>query len=212
MKTVVFVGAGDLAEKIVGCLMRLINRGEEWRVKGFIDDNPRATMGKGYTYLGAIDTYAPQPGETFVMAVANPRLKEEFAGKLLKRGAVFETVVGPETIMAEDVSVGEGSIIMTPCYVETGAAIGRFVTVMGSTVSVDSVIGDYCTTTGFANIETGSRLGAGVYVGSHVVVCKGIKVGDRAHIGVGSIVVADVESGYQVFGYPARAYLKKETP
>lgn len=211
MKTVVFVGGGDLAEKILGCIMRLVHRGEPWQVKGFIDDNPKASIGEDYPYLGAMGTYVAQPGETFVMAIANPGVKEKIAGGLIERGAVFETVVGPETILAEDVSIGAGSVIMTPCYIETGASIGKFVTIMGSMVSVDSVIGDYCTTTGFVNLDSGSRLGKGVYVGSHVVVCPGIQVGDRAHIGVGSIVVSHVGPGLQVFGYPARAYLKKES-
>lgn len=210
MKNVIVVGAGGLARKILVCITRINQEAHRWHVKGFLDDN-LLTFDAGdcfYPILGTISDYEPQPDESFIMAISNPHLKEKIANQLQAKGAKFETIIGRETILAEDAIIGEGSVIMTPCYIESGVKIGRFVTILGSTVSVDGFIGDFCTTTGFVNL-TNSHLGKRVYVGSHAVICEGVEIGDDALIGVGSIVTQNVGPGVEVFGYPARAFIKK---
>ena len=105
--------------------------------------------------------------------------------------------------MGDYVEIGEGSVIMTPYNVESGAKIGKFVTLLGSTIALDGRLGDYSTTGGFANL-TFSNIGKEVYVGSHAVILSHVNVGDGAYIGVGSIVMKDVPAYTQVYGNPAR--------
>ena len=64
-------------------------------------------------------------------------------------------------------------------------------------------IGDFSTTTGFANIA-GAHLGNRVFVGSHAVILNGKKVGDDAIVCAGSIVFSNVKAGTKVFGNPAK--------
>ena len=92
---------------------------------------------------------------------------------------------------------------MTPYNVESGVQIGKFVTLLGSTIALDGKLGDYSTTGGFANL-TCADIGKEVYVGSHAVILSNVTVGDGAYIGVGSIVMRDVPAHAQVFGNPAR--------
>jgi acetyltransferase-like isoleucine patch superfamily enzyme len=128
---------------------------------------------------------------------------------LIGKGAYFETIVSPDVIMGDYVEIGEGSIIMTPYNVESGVQIGKFVTLLGSTIALDGKIGDYSTTGGFANL-TVANIGKEVYVGSHAVILSNINVGDGAYIGVGSIVMKDVPAYTQVFGNPARIVGERE--
>jgi acetyltransferase-like isoleucine patch superfamily enzyme len=60
------------------------------------------------------------------------------------------------------------------------------------------------------DITGGVVLGKSVTVGSHASVLPGVKVGDGATVGAGSVVMRDVPAGVTVFGVPARPYATRE--
>ncbi len=210
MKDLIIVGAGGLGRKVFVCLRRL-NVDNKWNIKGFIDDNEHALDGKecDLSIIGKISAWKPKDEEVFVMGISEPSIKYKVARIMLDRGAHFETIVSPDVILGDYVKIGEGSVVMTPYNIESGARIGKFVTVLGSTIALDGIIGDYSTTAGFANL-TDAHVGKGVYVGSQTFLNQGISVGNCAYVGVGSICLKDVAAGTQVFGTPARVVGEKE--
>ena len=204
MKDLIIVGAGGLGRKVFVCLRRL-NTDNRWNVLGFIDDNSNALDGKkcDLDIIGKISDWQPTENQVFVMGISDPRVKHKVSDILLERGAKFETIVSPDVLLGDYVEIGEGSVIMTPYNVESGVRIGRFVTMLGSTIALDGSIDDYSTTAGFANL-TNAQIGKEVYVGSHAVILENVKLGDGAFVSVGSVVMKDVPANMQVFGYPAR--------
>lgn len=204
MKDLIIVGAGGLGRKVFVCLRRL-NTDKKWNILGFIDDDEHALDGKkcDLEIIGKIADWKPDENQVFVMAISDPHTKHVVSDQLLDKGAKFETIVSPDVIMGDYVEIGEGSVIMTPYNVESGAKIGKFVTLLGSTIALDGKLGDYSTTGGFANL-TYANIGKEVYVGSHAVILSHVNVGDGAYIGVGSIVIKDVPAYTQVYGNPAR--------
>lgn len=210
MKDLIIVGAGGLGRKVFVCLRRL-NTDKKWNILGFIDDNDRALEGKkcDLGIIGKISDWEPKENQVFVMGISDPHIKHVVSNLLVKRGAHFETIVSPDVIMGDYVEIGEGSVIITPYNVESGARIGKFVTLLGSTIALDGQLGDYSTTGGFANL-TFANIGKEVYVGSHAVILSNVTVGDGAYIGVGSIVMKNVPANSQVFGNPARIVAERK--
>ncbi len=208
MKDLYIVGAGGLGRKVFVCLRRL-NTDNRWNIIGFLDDDQNAlnNVKCDLPVAGSISDWEVEENQVFVMAISNPHTKHVVSDMLLARGAKFETIVSPDVIMGDYVEIGEGSVIMTPYNVESGAHIGRFVTMLGSTISLDGFIDDYSTATGFANL-TYAKIGKEVYVGSNSVILHNVTVGDGAYIGVGSIVLRDVPPYTKVFGNPARVIEK----
>jgi acetyltransferase-like isoleucine patch superfamily enzyme len=47
-------------------------------------------------------------------------------------------------------------------------------------------------------------VGREVWFGSHVALVPGVNIGDRAYLGIGAVVLRDVDPGTKVFGVPAR--------
>lgn len=205
MKDIIIVGAGGMGRKLFVCLKRINDVKKRWNIKGYIDDNPQAVkdIRTDLDWIGTIAEWEPDENEVFAMGISDQKIKYNISNSLKSRGAKFETIISPDVILGEYVDIGEGSVIMTPYNVESGVKIGKFVTFLGSTIALDGVIGDYATTAGFANL-TSATIGRGAYVASHAVLLPKVKVGEGAYVGVGSIVMKDVEPFRQVFGCPAR--------
>ena len=88
----------------------------------------------------------------------------------------------------------------------------------GLVVHEGTVIGADCTlrhNTTIGNKSAGRAecpvLGDSVEVGSNTVILGGIRIGDRAVIGAGSVVVKDVPPGATVAGNPAREIRKAQS-
>lgn len=205
MKDLIIVGAGGMGRKIFVTLQKMNKTEKRWNIVGCIDDNLQALDGikTDMKLLGSISDWTPKDNEVFVMGLSDPKTKHIVANKMLRKGGSFETIVSPDVKIGEYVEIGEGSVIITTYNVESCAKIGKFVTLLGSTIALDGVIGDYSTTTGFANLTT-AQIGKGVYVASHAVLLPGLTIGDGAYIGAGSIVMKDVKPYTKVFGSPAR--------
>lgn len=124
-------------------------------------------------------------------------------------------------------SVGPGCVVRPPFFVDYGANIR-----LGERVflNFDCVILDVCPVTigdrtqigpkvqiyaadhprdiesRAAGIEFGRpvTIGADVWIGGGAILCPGVRVGDGAIIGAGSVVTRDVPPGATVVGNPAR--------
>ena len=99
----------------------------------------------------------------------------------------YRTRVGPGLALFHGVAlvVHEGAVIGADCTLRQSTTIGAKQLADG-TQSACPVLGD------------------GVDVGANVVIIGPVKVGDRAVIGAGSVVVKDVPAGAVVAGNPAR--------
>lgn len=203
MKDLIIVGAGRGGREVLQ-FIKDINRIEHrWNIKGFIDDtpDPLGNVECDYGIIGTIKDWVPSENEVFVCGIANPKGKEIVTKHLKNKGAKFETIIAPTAYISDFVTIGEG------CYI-TGSigpnvVLGDFVSVMGSMIGQESIIGDYSTTTGYVNIAS-ATLGKRVFVGSNAVILTGKTIGDDAFVCVGSIVFNNVKAGTKVMGYPAK--------
>lgn len=205
MKDLIIAGAGDFGREALALAKTLNSIKPRWNIRGFINDVPDALDGVKCSHgiIGTIKDWQPGDNEVFVMGISSPAGKEKVAGILKSRGAIFATIIHPAALISDEAVLGEGCVIGGRSSVGGGTVIGDFVHIAGSMVGQDAVIGDYSTTTGFANI-TNARLGKRVFIGSHAVILNKLKVGDDAFVCAGSIVFNNVKAGTKVFGNPAK--------
>lgn len=204
MKDLIIVGAGATARERLDAIKKINKRKKKWNIRGFLSDNPNDLDGVecDYSIIGTITDYMPKNNDIFVCGVAMPMLKEKLVNIMKTKGAKFETIIHPLSNVGEFVAIGEGSYVYGT--VSPNAVLGNFVSIMGSMVG-GAIIGDFSTTTGFANV-TNANIGKRVFVGSHAVIINDISVGDDAYIGAGSIVIRKVKAGAKVFGNPAKVF------
>ena len=206
MKDIIIVGASGFGRELVQWIEDINENNPQWKILGFIDDNPNALNGCrcDYKIIGSIKDWQPKPTEYFACALAFPEVKSKIVTMLKDKGAKFATLIHPTALVNKYAEIGEG-VIMTPrSNVNADAKVGNFVSILGSGVGHDAVVGDWSTLSGRCSINGHVQIGEKVYIACGVSIAPSKKVGDGATVGIGSVVISNVKAGTKVFGNPAK--------
>lgn len=206
VQRVVIWGASGHA-RVVADIIRLAGR---YALMGFLDDvnpQPRQFIGLpvygGSEALGQLKEY----GVTHVvLGFGNCEARLRLAEGVKKEGFSLATAIHPGSIVAADVSIGEGTVIAAGAIVNPGTRIGDNV-IINTKASVDHD----CDISDGAHICPGATLGGSVTVGAAAWVGIGatvrdhVEIGARALIGAGSVVLSDIPADVIAYGVPAKA-------
>jgi sugar O-acyltransferase (sialic acid O-acetyltransferase NeuD family) len=176
-------------------------------VAGFLDDRPPASYVSDLPLLGG-RTRLEDPkflkNYEIVIAIGEARLRRQLATLVLDRGGRLAKAIHPSAIIASDVLIGEGTVIMAGAVINTGSRIGRFAIVnTGATVDHDNVIEDG------VHISPGCHLAGNVicrvdaFIGTGASIIPRIQIGARAIVGAGATVISNVPSDVLAAGCPA---------
>lgn len=206
MKDLIIVGAGGHGREVLEWV-KDINAGKPtWNVLGFIDDNPAKLADKKSScqIIGKIEDWQVEENQCFALGIAAPLLKERVTKLLVDRGAEFVSVIHPSARIAESAIYGLGLVAYPNAGIGPDARVGDFVTLLSSKIGHDAWVGDYTTISSHCGVNGEVRLGKRVFLGSHVAIVPNKRIGDDVYVGLGSVVINDVESNGKVFGNPAR--------
>ena len=207
MKDLYIVGAGGCGREVLH-IIKDIHRiqGPKWNIMGFLDDTEDPLKGKACDYgvVGTIQDYVPKENDVLVMAIASPQAKQKLVPMLLERGAVFESVIHPETDLGEFNTIGKGVVIYPGFKMSVNISIGNFVTLLGCTVGHDVEIEDYCTISAWCNLMGYVHLEEGVFLAGNCAITPQAVIEHDAYVGVGSVVLRRIKAESRVFGNPAR--------
>lgn len=122
----------------------------------------------------------------------------------------FSTIIDPSAILANDVVVGPGTVIMPLSVINPSANIGKHCIInTGVIVEHDCLIGDYSHISPGAVLTGGVKIGQLVHIGANATILPGITIGDNVTIGAGSVVTKNVEANKVMVGNPAIELVKE---
>lgn len=134
-----------------------------------------------------------------VVAIGSPYSRRAVVEQL-PSNTEYGTLIHPSAVVSKRAQIGVGTIIAPGCVVTASVQIGAHSHInYNSTISHDSVVGDYFTTGPGAHLNGNCTVGHGVYLGSNAAVKQRTQICSDVVIGMGGVVVKDIiETGTYV--------------
>ncbi len=208
MVDIVIIGVGGFGRE-VKVLLDQINQVElKFNLLGYYDDavNLEASY-NGLPYLGTIDDLNQVEAETAVaLGIGDPKIKAKIIARLTNSNLNFPTLIHPKAIVsADDVTIGEGTLICAGCILTCNIQIGDFVTLnLCCTIGHDTVINDFASFMPSVNISGEVVIGKQVYVGTGAKIINQLEIGQNTIVGAGAVVSKSLPENCTAVGIPAK--------
>jgi sugar O-acyltransferase (sialic acid O-acetyltransferase NeuD family) len=175
----------------------------------FLDDNHAGTEVIGHEVIGGFSELNKVVDECDEFFVAIGSNKERMALLEQIENIKAATLIHPQSIVSNHVTIGPGTIVAAGAIVNTDVTIKK-----GVIVNTRAVIEHDCILEDGVHVSPGAVIAGGSLIGKNTWVCIGAKVSNGIRIGSNSIVAADstvlkdVQDNVMVAGTPAE--IKKE--
>ena len=124
----------------------------------FYDDDPSLHSCGGWPVVGVSADCKPEEDQVFV-AIGSPKIRQRLMEALPE--ARMPVLVHPGAVVARDVSLGRGSVVMAGAVVNPGAKLGQGVIINTcASVDHDCVLEDYVHVAVGAHLCGADRIGA----------------------------------------------------
>lgn len=199
MKQLVIIGASGHGKVVAD-----IAKKNQYDHIVFLDDNEAVNDCGGYPVVGKSNEYTAMDGDFFV-AIGNSAIREKIMSRLISSGKRVPTLIHPSAVIAENVSIGMGTLIVAGAIINPGARIGKGCIINTcSSVDHDCDIKDYVHVSVGAHVAGTVSVGEYTWIGAGTTVSNNLSICSECMIGAGTVVVKDIlESGTYV-GVPAK--------
>lgn len=208
MKNILIYGASGHAKMIVD----VIEKNKSHNIMGFIDTyKPLGYQLNSYKVIGRLEDLKELTKslniEGIIIAIGDNFTRQKVFNniKSILPKVQFETVVHPTATLAEDINIGEGSVIMAKAVINSGAKVGKFCIInTASTLGHDSVMSD------FSSLASGVTVAGTVKIGICSAIClrsiiiQNVEIGNNTVIGAGSLVLQSIGDLKTAFGNPVK--------
>lgn len=170
----------------------------------FLDDAEGLSCCGKYPVVGNTSKAAEVENDIFV-AIGNAGIRRRILDQLLQAGCSIPTLIHPNAVIAEDVEIGVGTVVMAGVVINSDVYIGKGAIInTSSSIDHDCKIGDYVHVSvgshlcGTVEVDDNTWIGAGSTVSNNVTVCR------DCMIGAGAVVIRSIDEVGTYVGIPVR--------
>lgn len=168
----------------------------------FLDDDESLTECGHWPVVGKCDTAANIDNDLFV-AIGNAATRKKFIEQYSHKS--LATLVHPESVIAEGVQIGKGTVVMAGAVINPDTKIGDGCIInTSSSVDHDCVVGNYSHVSVGAHLCGTVAVGEGTWIGAGATVSNNINICGGCMIGAGAVVIKDITAPGTYVGVPAR--------
>jgi len=172
----------------------------------FLDNDPNISTCAGYLVLGADSMVGQLEGDLFI-AVGNGQTRK----KLMKRevGRSFPILIHPNAVVADDVEIDCGSVVMAGSVINPGVKVGNGAIINTcASVDHDCKVGDFVHVSVGAHVAGTVSIGENTWIGAGATVSNNVNICGGCMIGAGAVVIKDIEEEGTYVGVPAKEMSK----
>jgi len=203
MKKLIVVGGGGFAKEVVWLAQDC-----GYEVAGILDDNEAMHGQKALNIdvLGPVKNWKKYSDCHFVLAIGSPRIRHLVFKKMTALGEPkFATLIHPNVIKSQHVTIGEGSIICAGCILTVEIAIGKHCILnLADTIGHETVIGNFVTLAPMAAISGNVTLADYSEVGTSACVRQGLTIEKGGMLGMGGVQTKHIPANTIFAGNPAK--------
>jgi sugar O-acyltransferase (sialic acid O-acetyltransferase NeuD family) len=204
MKSLLLLGGGGHCHSCID----VIETGNMFKIAGIVLKNPvdYKTI-NGYPVLGSDKNLhdlirATSHALIAVGQIKSPEVRINLFNLLKSHNAILPVIRSPAAQCSRYSMVGEGTIIMHGCIINSGASIGANCIINSQAlVEHDVLINDHCHISTGARVNGGVRIGKGSFIGSGAILKENIKIGESVVIGAGQVVLNNIPNGAVIKNY-----------
>ena len=195
MEKLIIIGAGGHG-RVVSETAKL----NGYKEIDFLDDADKQTaVGKVSDFIKYIDE------ADFIVAIGSNAVRMKIQFDLKKSGANIVSLIHPNAIVSESVSIGKGTVVMAGAVINAGAVIGD-----GAIINTCASVDHDCKIGDFSHISVGARIcgtvaiGNGTWIGAGTTLINNIRICDECLIGAGAVVIENIDKNGTYVGVPVR--------
>ncbi len=210
-KKVIIIGGVGNGTGVSSAVEDIMRESRGWGLMGFLND--RMKVGEevgGFPVLGTVDE-APRFNKKdcyFIYTLVTVKRAYERIQKLHRLGIPIEkfaTLKHPTVVVSRNVSLGCGVVLMPGVIISPGVTIGNHTQLYANSfVGHDTKVGDYCFIANNASVGGYVTAEEGAHIGSNSSIRERVTLGKWSLVGLGAVVLKDVEPFNIVAGNPAK--------
>lgn len=171
----------------------------------FLDDNKVGQKCGRFVVTGMSKDMINYKDFDFIVAIGNAEIRQKIFGELEFKQLHICTLIHPNAVVAEDVSIGTGTVVMAGSVINSGTKIGKSCIINTcSSVDHDCRIGDFVHIAVGSHVAGTVEVGNRTWIGAGTVIINNIKIICDCMIGAGSVVVKNINEAGTYIGVPAR--------
>ena len=168
----------------------------------FLDDDVSIHECGGYPVIGK-SSEAGTIDAGVIIGIGNADIRKRIQESIPHEKLV--TLIHPDAVIAEDVEIGAGTVVMAGAVINPGVGIGK-----GCIINTCSSVDHDCDVGDYVHIAVGSHLcgtvsvGDGTWIGAGATVSNNVSICSDCMIGAGAVIVKNIDSSGTYMGVPAR--------
>jgi sugar O-acyltransferase (sialic acid O-acetyltransferase NeuD family) len=210
-KNLIIIGAGGHGKVVADCARAT----EQFDNIQFLDGKyPELLQVASWDIVGNQNDYAvfDNTNTWYFVAIGSNTTRHKWQQTLLVNGHKVATLVHPNACVAQDVVIGQGTLILAGCVINILSEIGEGCIInTGTTIDHDCSIGEFSHLAPGVSLAGAVKLGVEAFigVGSNVIQC--LSIGDKSTIGAGSTVLQNIPANVTAVGTPAKVIKQHES-
>lgn len=215
MKDIVIIGAGGHAKVVADIILKRKEvLKEELNIIGFLDDNFDKIEYReifNIPILGSLDLIEEFKNKDYeyIIAIGNNLIRRKLAKKYSKLN--YYTAIHPTAVIGNMITLDIGTVVMANVVVNSYSKIGKHCILNTSCViEHDNIIRDYTHISPSATLCGKVRVDTCVWIGGGSRIIQGVSIGENTVVGLGSVVLKNINKNCVVIGNPANILRRKE--